>query len=310
MKLIIQIPCYNEADTLPETTSVLPQEIPGIDSVEILIIDDGSTDSTINTAKELGVDHIIKIPQHVGLATTYKIGLEACLERGADIIVNTDADNQYEADDIPRIIQPILSGKADLVIGDRSVGQIPSFSPLKRFLQKAGSWVVSQAAGFTIPDATSGFRAMSRETAQRTLILSKYSYTLETLIHAGALGLAVQFVSVRTNKPTRPSRLMRNNIHFLGNAVGSIIRAYGLYRPLRIFFTLGGILLTSGLGLGGRFLYFYLNHQGSGHIQSLILAAVLMIIGFQTMLIGLLADVVSANRRILEDVLFRLKKTR
>jgi glycosyltransferase involved in cell wall biosynthesis len=308
MKLIIQIPCLNEAETLPQTVKSLPRRIPGIDQVEFLVIDDGSSDDTIQIARKLGVEHIIEQPRHSGLATAFKNGLEACLARGANIIVNTDADNQYQAEDIPKLIEPILAGRADLVVGDRNVGSNPTFPPFKRLLQKIGSWVVSQAASFPIPDATSGFRAMSRETAQKTLVLSTYSYTLETLIHAGALGLAVEYVPVQTNKPTRPSRLMRSNFHFLGNAAGSILRAYSLYRPLRVFFFLGGLLLAAGFALGVRFLYFYFNQQGSGHVQSLILAAVLLIIGFQTLLIGLVADMVAANRKIIEELLYRMKK--
>lgn len=307
MKLIIQIPCYNEAQSLPETIGALPREIPGIAVVEFLVVDDGSTDGTVQVASELGVDHIIREPQNTGLAKTFKTGLEACLNHGADIIVNTDADNQYCADDIPNLVEPILDGRADLVIGDRSVGEVPSFSPFKRVLQRFGSWVVSQAAGLEIPDAASGFRALTKETALRTLVLSHYSYTLETLIQAGENRLAVEFVPVRTNKPTRPSRLMKNNIHFLGNAAGSIIRAYALYRPLRVFSTIGGVMLVIGLALGSRFLFFYFAQQGTGHIQSLILAAILMIVGFQVVLIGVLADLIGANRKILEDIMYRLK---
>jgi glycosyltransferase involved in cell wall biosynthesis len=307
VKLIIQIPCYNEAKTLPKTFNDLPRELPGIDKVEFLIIDDGSTDETVKVARGLGVDHIIQQPRHVGLANTFKTGLEACLKRHADIIVNTDADNQYHAGDIGKLLEPILNSQADIVVGDRSVGNVPSFSPLKRFLQRLGSWVVSRAALIAIPDATSGFRAYTRKAAQRTLVLSSYSYTLETLIHAGAIGLAIEFVPIRTNTPTRPSRLMKNNFQFIGNAISSILRAYVLYRPIRFFFGIGGVMLIAGLGLGIRFIYFYLNSQGSGHVQSLILAAVLLIVGFQTLLIGMLADMMSANRKIMEDVLFRLK---
>lgn len=307
MKLIIQIPCYNEAETLPETVAALPRHIPGIDEVEFLVVDDGSTDDTVKIAAEFGVDHIIQQTRHVGLASTYEKGLEACLARGADIILNTDADNQYCSDDIPKLIQPLLEGRADLVIGDRIVGEITSFSPVKRGLQRFGSWVVSRAASLHVPDATSGFRALTRETAMRTLVLSQYSYTLETLIQAGALQLAVEFVPVRSNTPTRPSRLMRNIPHFLGNAAGSILRAYVLYRPLRVFFSIGGTMLMIGAALGIRFLYYYLIGRGVGHIQSLILAAILLIVGFQTMLIGLLADLIGANRKILEEVLYKLK---
>jgi glycosyltransferase involved in cell wall biosynthesis len=307
VKLIIQIPCYNEAESLPQTVAALPREIPGIDQVEFLVIDDGSQDDTVRVAFEVGVHHVIQQPHHLGLAAAFRVGLDSCLMHEADIIVNTDADNQYCADDIPKLIQPILSGRADLVVGDRIVKEVSSFSPVKRLLQRFGSWVVSKAASLTIPDATSGFRALSRDAALRTLVLTKYSYTLETLIQAGALGLAVVYIPVRTNKPVRSSRLMKNNFHFLGNAVGSILRAYALYRPLRVFFTIGGVMLAAGAGLGVRFLYFYLIGQGGGHIQSLILAAILVIIGFQTTLIGLLSDLVGANRRILEETLYQLK---
>jgi glycosyltransferase involved in cell wall biosynthesis len=307
VKLIIQIPCYNEAETLPETVAALPRQIPGIDEVEFLVVDDGSTDDTVKIAAEFGVDHIIQQTRHVGLASTFEKGLEACLARGADIILNTDADNQYHAGDIPKLIEPIQAGRADLVIGDRIIGELTSFSPVKRGLQRFGSWVVSRAASLQVPDATSGFRALTRETAMRTLVLSQYSYTLETLIQAGALQLAVEFIPVRSNTPTRPSRLMRNIPHFLGNAAGSILRAYVLYRPLRVFFSIGGTMLMIGAALGIRFLYYYLIGRGVGHIQSLILAAILLIVGFQTMLIGLLADLIGANRKILEEVLYKLK---
>jgi glycosyltransferase involved in cell wall biosynthesis len=309
VKLIIQIPCYNEADTLPETVAALPRQVPGIGVVEFLVVDDGSTDDTVKIATELGVDHIVQLTRHLGLAAAFEKGLEACLAQGADIIVNTDADNQYHGGDIPKLIAPIQNGRADLVIGDRIVGDVSSFSPIKRNLQRFGSWVVSRAASLHVPDATSGFRALTRETAMRTLVLSQYSYTLETLIQAGALQLSVEFVPVKSNSPTRPSRLMRNIPHFLGNAAGSILRAYALYRPLRIFFSIGGLMLVAGTTLSIRFLYFYLIGQGVGHIQSLILAAILLIVGFQTMLIGLLADLIGANRKILEEVLYRLKVT-
>ena len=308
MKLIIQIPCFNEAKTLPETIAALPTGIPGIDEIEVLVIDDGSRDNTVQVARDLGVAHVVRQYRHVGLAATFKTGLAACLERDADIIVNTDADNQYCADDILKLVEPILAERADMVIGDRSVGEVPAFSPFKRLLQRFGSWVVSRAAGLDIPDAASGFRALTRQTALRTLVLSHYSYTLETLIQAGALKLAVEFIPIRTNKPTRPSRLMKNNIHFLGNAAGSILRAYALYRPLRVFTLIGGAMLAAGFGLGLRFLYFYITSNSAGHIQSLILAAILLIVGFQTTLIGLLADLIGANRKILEEVLYQLKK--
>lgn len=308
MKLIIQIPCFNEAETLPDTVSFLPRQLPGIDQIQILVIDDGSTDNTAAVAHTLGIQHVLSLSHHVGLAGGFVAGLEACLKAGADIIVNTDADNQYNAADIPKLIAPILARQADLVIGDRGVAKLQSFSPLKRSLQRLGSWVISQASDVHTPDATSGFRALSREAALRTIVLSRYSYTLETLIQAGAHRTAVKFVPVRTNPQTRPSRLMRGIPDFLANQGTTILRAYTMYRPLRVFSILSGVLLMLGLGVGGRFLYFYIIGQGDGHIQSLILAAILMIVGFQVLLIGLLADLIGANRSILEEVLYRLRR--
>jgi glycosyltransferase involved in cell wall biosynthesis len=309
VKLIIQIPCYNEAEVLPETVAALPRQIPGIDEIEILIIDDGSTDNTVEVARSLGIDHIISQPRNLRLAATFTAGLEASLAHGADIIVNTDADNQYNADDIPKLIEPILAGRADIVVGDRGVGDIASFSWFKRLLQQFGSWVVGKAAGFQIPDATSGFRALTREIALRTLVLSEYSYTLETLIQAGAQNRAVEYVRVRTNEPTRPSRLMRNIPHFLANSIPTILRAYTLYRPLRVFSIFSAIMVLGGLFLGVRFIIInYILKVGTGNIQSLILAAIFFIIGFQVFLIGLVADLIGSNRKILEDALYRLRK--
>jgi glycosyltransferase involved in cell wall biosynthesis len=308
LKLIIQIPCYNEANTLPETVEALPRQLPGVDQIEILVIDDGSTDNTVQVAKSLEVDHIIQQPKNRRLAAAFTTGLEACLIQGADIIVNTDADNQYCADDIEKLILPIIEGRADIVIGDRGVGSIPTFSVFKRLLQRFGSWVVGKAAGFPVPDATSGFRAISRETAVRTLVMSEYSYTLETLIQAGAHRLAVEYVPVRTNAPTRPSRLMRSIPHFLSNAIPTIIRAYTLYQPLRVFSVLSGVMLLGGFILGVRFIYInYILRQGTGNIQSLILAATLLIVGFVVFLIGLLADLIGSNRKIMEESLYRLR---
>jgi len=309
VKLIIQIPCYNEADTLPETIAALPEHIPGIDQIEVLIIDDGSNDRTIDTAQSLGIDHIVQHTSNKGLAATFKTGLEACLIRGADIIVNTDADNQYQADDIVKLVVPILQGKADLVIGDRDVLTVQSFSPIKRQLQRFGSWIVGKAANLDVPDATSGFRALSREAALQTLVLNEYSYTLETLIQAGAQKLTVVYVPVRTNDPTRPSRLMKSIPHYLANIIPTIIRSYTLYRPLRIFSLISAIMIGGGFILGIRFVYFnYLLKEGTGHIQSLILAAILLIVGFQVFTIGLVADLVSANRKILEKNLYHTRK--
>ena len=309
MKLIIQIPCFNEAETLPATVAALPKKINGVDQIEVLIIDDGSHDHTVQVAESIGVDHIIQHKQNRGLAATFITGLDACLASGADIIVNTDADNQYNADDIIKLVEPILQGRADLVIGDRDVNNVESFSLLKRLLQRLGSWVVGSAANFKVPDATSGFRALSRETALKTLVLNEYSYTLETLIQAGAKRLAVTYVPIRTNDPTRPSRLMKSIPHYLANIVPTIIRSYTLYRPLRLFSILSALMIAGGILLGFRFVYYnYLINQGAGHIQSLILAAILLIVGFQVFTIGLVADLVSANRKILEETLYLQRK--
>ena len=278
MKLIIQIPCYNEEKTIADTVHDLPGLIQGIDEIEYLVIDDGSSDNTVKVAKEAGVHHIIKLPKHVGLARGFAIGLEECIKRNADIIVNTDADNQYNADDISLLVQPILNGEADIVIGDRDVTNLASFSPMKRFLQRLGSWVVTQTADLHIPDATSGFRAFTRDAALRTIVLSNYSYTLETLIQAGAIGFTVQYVPVRTNQPTRPSRLMSSIPHYLFNSAQTIIRAYTMYKPLRTFSIIASIFIVLGLLLGLRFVYFFFTGQGSGHIQSVVLSAILIII--------------------------------
>ncbi len=308
VKLVIQIPCYNEEDTLPATLADLPREIPGIDGIEYLIIDDGSTDRTVAVARELGVQHIARHAQNRGLAHTFITGLQAALAAGADIIVNTDADNQYQGADIPKLVQPILAGKADIVVGDRGIAHHPYFSPLKRWLQQVGSWVVGAAAGLQVPDATSGFRAFSREAALRLLVLSNYSYTLETLIQAGARRMAVQYAPIGVNPQMRPSRLMRSIRQFITYSGATILRAYTTYRPLRVFMAFSGMFLAAGLILGGRFIYFWLTKDGAGHVQSLILTAVLLIVGFQIGLIGLLADAIGFNRRILEENLYRLRK--
>lgn len=308
MKLIIQIPCYNEAKTLPETVADLPRSLPGIDCIEYLVVDDGSTDDTARVARELGVHHVVRFTGNRGLAQAFAAGLDACLVRQADIIVNTDADNQYVGSDIALLVEPILAGRADMVVGDRQVASVPSFSPLKRSLQRLGSWVISRAAGATIPDAASGFRALTREAALRTLVLSSYSYTLETLIQAGAQHMKVEYAPIRTNAPRRPSRLMHHLPDYLSNSATTIVRAYALYRPLRVFVMAGALAIFAGLLLGLRFLYFYAIGQGDGHVQSLILTAVLLIIGFQTLLIGLVADLVGANRKITEELLYRVRR--
>lgn len=308
MKLIIQIPCYNEEATLPLTLADLPRELPGVDAIEVLVVDDGSRDRTVEVARELGVQHIVRHKRNRGLAAAFQSGLEAALAAGADIIVNTDGDNQYYGPDIGRLIEPILAGRADIVVGDRGVAALAHFSPLKRFLQRLGSAVVARAAGIPIPDATSGFRAFSREAALRLTVLSEYTYTLETLIQAGARGMAVTFVPVRTNPQTRKSRLIRNIPSFLALSAVTILRFYTMYRPLRVFMTIGGVLVAAALILGVRFLYFYAVGRGAGHVQSLILAAILAIVGFQVGLIGLVADAVSMNRKMIEEMVWRARR--
>jgi glycosyltransferase involved in cell wall biosynthesis len=308
LKLIIQIPCYNEALNLPATVDALPRQIEGIDVIEYLIIDDGSSDGTAQVAQSAGAHHMVRLPRHAGLAAAFVSGLEASLKHGADIIVNTDADNQYYAGDIQNLVRPILQGLADIVVGDRGVATLPAFTPTKRLLQRFGSWVISRASGVNTPDATSGFRAFSREAAMQTLVLSEYSYTLETLIQAGARRMSVLYVPVRTNPSTRPSRLMNNIPHYLANSSTTILRAYTMYRPLRVFSILGSLVALIGIALGMRFVYFMLIGQGSGKIQSLILAAVLLIVGFQILMIGLLADLIGFNRKILEEILFRMRR--
>jgi glycosyltransferase involved in cell wall biosynthesis len=308
LKLIIQIPCFNEALTLPHTLQALPRSLQGIDSLEVLVVDDGSSDETAHVAREHGVEHIVRLPQHSGLAAGFAAGLDASLRLGADIIVNTDADNQYRAEDIQHLIQPILNGKAQITIGDRGVSTQENFSQTKRILQRIGSWIIGRASGVETPDATSGFRALSREAALRTLVLSDYSYTLETLIQAGARRTTINFIPVRTNPQTRPSRLMRSIPHYLANSGVTILRAYTMYQPLRVFLLIGAIFLLGGLILGARFLYYYLNGAGQGHIQSVILAAVLLIVGFQVCLIGLLADLIAFNRKIMEELVYRVRR--
>jgi glycosyltransferase involved in cell wall biosynthesis len=307
MKLVIQIPCYNEEATLPQTLQDLPRTLPGVDEIEFLVIDDGSTDRTVEVARESGVDHVVQLGRNRGLANAFAAGLQAAVRAGADVIVNTDADNQYVGEDVARLVEPILQGRADIVVGDRGVGRLEHFTPLKRVLQRLGSWVVERAAGIPIPDATSGFRAFTREAALSLTVLSDYTYTLETLIQAGARHMAVAFVPVRTNPQTRQSRLIRSIPSFLTLSAVTILRFYIMYRPLRVFVAMGGSLIVGSLVLGVRFLTFYLQGGGAGHVQSLILAAILAIIGFQVCLIGLIADLVRMNRKMLEETLYRVR---
>lgn len=308
MKLVIQIPCYNEAETLPATLRDLPRALPGIDTIEWLVIDDGSQDHTAQVARENGVDYVHRFTQHQGLARAFAAGLEIALRADADIIVNTDADNQYDARDLPALIAPILEHRADIVIGDRGIATLSHFSPTKRALQRLGSWVVQRASGLTVPDATSGFRAFTREAALRMIVLSDYSYTLETLIQAGARHLKVVYVPVRTRPTARASRLIHNLPDYLWQSAQTIVRAYAMFQPLRVFLMIGAMLILIGAIPALRFLYFFLQGSGTGHIQSLIFAAIFLIVGFQVLLIGLLADLIGANRKILEEILYRLRK--
>jgi len=307
MKLIIQIPCHNEAQVITQTIKSLPLSLDGFDSIEYMVIDDGSNDGTAEIAKAAGAHHIVKLPGHMGLAAAFTNGLDACIKNGADVIVNTDADNQYHSEDICLLVEPILNGRAQIVVGDRGVATLDAFSPSKRLLQRMGSWVVAQFSGMDIPDATSGFRALSREAALRTMVLNDYSYTLETLIQAGAHKMTVEYVKIRTNPQTRPSRLIRSVPHYLANSTATIVRSYTMYRPLRVFTIMGSIFILGGLAITVRFLYFYIIGQGMGHLQSVILAAILLIVGFQVILIGLVADLIGFNRKILEELLYRVR---
>lgn len=308
MKLIIQIPCYNEAETLEIALNDLPRSIEGIDEIEYLIIDDGCTDDTVAVAKRWGVHHVVSFAQNKGLAKGFMAGLEACLKNGADIIVNTDADNQYCADDIPKLIHPILEHKADIVIGERPIDQTEHFSWIKKKLQHFGSWVVRKASDTDIPDAPSGFRAFSREAAMRVNVINDYTYTLETIVQAGRNRIPITSVPVRTNPELRESRLFHSIWGYVKKSVLTIFRALMMYKPLYCFSIVAVVPSLIGLLIGIRFMVFYFMGRGAGHTQSLMLACTLLIIGFITFVIGMLADVISANRKILEDVQYQVKK--
>ena len=308
MKLIIQIPCYNEAETLEIALNALPKHIDGVDVIEYLIINDGSKDNTVEVARNWGVNYIVNFRNNKGLARGFMAGLDACLRNGADIIVNTDADNQYCGDDIEKLIQPILRGEAGMVVGERPIDQTEHFSPLKKKLQHLGSWVVRKASKTDIPDAPSGFRAYSRHTAMRMNVINEYTYTLETIVQAGRQKMAVTSVPIRTNGELRPSRLFNSMFGYVKKSVLTIGRALMMYKPLYCFAWLAGIFGVAGVAIGIRFLVYFFNGAGAGHIQSLILAAMFIIIAAMCGVIGLLGDVISANRKLLEEIQFELRR--
>lgn len=308
MKLIIQIPCFNEAETLEVTLNDLPKHIDGIDEIEYLIIDDGSHDNTAEVAKKWGVHYVVRFRRNKGLAKGFMAGLDACLKNGADIIVNTDADNQYCGADIETLVRPILDKKAHIVIGERPIDDTEHFTPLKKKLQHFGSWVVRKASKTTIPDAPSGFRAYSREAAMRIKVINDYTYTLETIVQSGREKMAVMSVPIRTNPELRESRLFHSMWGYIKKSMLTIVRTYLMYRPLYFFFMLGGILALVGVGFFVRYFVFFCSGEGGGHLQSLILASTLLIVGFQTIVVGLLGDVISANRKILQDVQYHVRK--
>ncbi len=307
-KLIIQIPCYNEEQTLGITLEELPRQLPGIETVEWLVIDDGSRDRTVEVAKACGVDHIVRLSHNQGLAKAFMSGLEASLKAGADIIVNTDADNQYCAGDIPQLIQPILLKEAEIVIGARPIKTIRHFSPTKKFLQKLGSWAVRLASNTNIPDAPSGFRAFSREAAMQLNVFNDYTYTLETIIQAGQKGMAITSVPIRTNRLLRPSRLVKSNFSYVTRSLFTILRIFMVYKPLRFFLILGSIPLSLGTVLGIRWLIYFFIGTERTRIPSLILAAILILIGFQLWMFGLVADLMAANRKLLEEIQLRMRR--
>ena len=308
MKLIIQIPCLNEEHTLPKTLEDLPKKIDGIDNIEILIIDDGSTDKTVEVAKNLGVHHVLQFTNNKGLAKAFIAGINQSLKLGADIIVNTDADNQYFGGDIVKLIQPILKKDSDIVVGDRQVETIRHFSPVKIFLQKFGSWVVRQLSGTEIPDATSGFRAYSRDAALQLNVVSDFTYTIETIISAGKKNLAIAHIPVKTNTKLRESRLFPSIRVYLQRSLVTMLKVYSMYRPLRLFTLAGGTTFLLGFAIGCRYLFFFFMGQTEGHIQSLILSAILLIVGFQIIMMGIAAELISVNRQLLEDIQVRIKK--
>lgn len=310
MKLIIQIPCLNEAETLPATLADLPRHVQGIDTIEWLVIDDGSRDATSAVARAHGVHHIVRFTRNKGLAAAFTAGIDAALKAGADLIVNTDADNQYAGADIPRLVAPLIAGQADICIGDRNIRDIQTMSWPKKRLQHLGSWVVRQVSNTQVPDTTSGFRAYTREAALRMTIVSEFSYTLESIIGAGKKRMAIAHVEVSTNARTRPSRLFSSMFAYIKQSAATIVRIYTMHEPLKVFSYIGGLVFLVGFAISVRFLYFWLQGDtyGDRHLQSLILSAVLMIVGFQIVIIGLVADAIAGTRKLLEDLLYRVRK--
>ncbi|MBI3932528.1 MAG: glycosyltransferase family 2 protein [Acidobacteria bacterium] len=307
MKLIVLIPSLNEEASLPETLRAIPRAIPGVDAVEVLVVDDGSTDRTAEVARAHGAEHIVRFTRTKGLAHGFMAGVDACLRLGADVIVNTDADGQYPGHEIPRLLSPILAGRADMVVGDRGVGEVAHFSWTKRRLQILGSWVVRRVSGTSVPDTTSGFRAMTREAALRINIVSEFSYTLESLIQAGKKRLAVAHMPIEA-RPTRPSRLFGSTWEYVKRSGATILRIYAMYEPFKVFVLLGSALLAGGVVLGLRYAYFWWLGEIRGHLQSAILSVLLLILGFQTLQWGIMADLIASNRKLLEDLLYRVRK--
>jgi glycosyltransferase involved in cell wall biosynthesis len=306
-KLIIQIPCLNEAATLPATIADLPKSLPGIDTIEYLVIDDGSRDETSAVARAHGVHHIVRFRRQKGLAAAFMAGVDASLKLGADYIVNTDADNQYAGHEIGRLIAPLLSGEYDIVVGDRNIREIRDMSWRKKVLQRFGSWTVRQVSGTAIPDTTSGFRAYTREAALRMTLVSDFSYTLETIIQAGKRRMAITHVEITTNPKTRPSRLFDSMLGYIQRSGATIVRIYTMYEPLKVFTYIGMLVFLVGVGGGIRFLYFYWIGEAARHLASLVASAVFMIVGFQIVLIGLVADSISGSRKLIEDLLYRMR---
>ncbi|MEZ4593417.1 MAG: glycosyltransferase family 2 protein [Chloroflexota bacterium] len=308
VKLIIQIPCYNEAQSLPQTVADLPTHVPGISCIETLVIDDGSKDGTAEVARSLGIDHVVQHRQNMGLARAFQTGLDTALRLGADIIVNTDADNQYPGRYIPELVAPVLAGKADIVIANRQVDNIEHFSPIKKLLQKLGSWTVRTVSGTDVPDAVSGFRAYTRDTALRLHILTNFSYTLDTIIQAGKQGLIIESIAVETNGPIRPSRLQRSMGHFIKAQASTILRLYAFYEPLRTFSYIALPFILSGLLLWGRFFYTYFTDATNQFIQSVTIGTGLLLVGLFIFLFGVQADITSKHRQMTQETLYRLKK--